>query len=202
MKRVTLIFLINILFLPLSFSQTAYKIDEGSVMTITGTSTFHDWTSKVNEIKGDYIFKQNIENKKLPKAGSSILDQVKIVIPVLSIESPRGSTMDKKTYNALKYEEHPNIIFEIKNDKIEQIIDKDSNRFTLNVTGDLTAAGFTKEINVSLELQKLESSKLKVTGSYPLDMVEYEIEPPTAMFGQLKTGKDVTIEFELLLSVK
>lgn len=202
MKRVTLIFLINILFLPLSFSQIAYKIDEGSVMTITGTSTFHDWTSKVNEIKGDYVFKKDIENKKLPKAGSSILDQVKMVIPVLSIESPRGSTMDKKTYNALKHEEHPNIIFEVKNDNMGQIIDKASNKFTLNVTGDLTAAGFTKEINVSLELQKLESNQLKVIGSYPLDMVEYEIEPPSAMFGQLKTGKDVTIEFELLLSVK
>ena len=125
-----------------------------------------------------------------------------MVIPVLSIESPRGSTMDKKTYNALKYEEHPSIIFEVKNDNMGQIIDKASNKFTLNVTGDLTAAGFTKEISVSLELQKLESNQLKVIGSYPLDMVDYEIEPPSAMFGQLKTGKDVTIEFELLLSVK
>jgi hypothetical protein len=72
----------------------------------------------------------------------------------------------------------------------------------VNVTGNLTAAGFTKEINVPLEVQKLESGQLKVIGSYPLDMVEYEIEPPSAMFGQLKTGKDVTIDFELLMSAK
>jgi len=202
MKRVTLIFLINLFFFSVSFTQVTYKIDEGSVMTITGTSTFHDWTSKVNEIKGDYVFKEVIQNKKLPKQGSSILEQVKMLIPVLSIESPRGSTMDKKTYNALKHEEHPNIIFEVKSDNIEQITDKASKKFTLEVIGDLTPAGFKKEINVSLEVQILESGQITVKGAYPLDMVEYEIEPPSAMFGQLKTGKDVTIEFELLLSAK
>jgi hypothetical protein len=125
-----------------------------------------------------------------------------MIIPVLSIESPRGSTMDKKTYNALKHEAHPDIVFEVKNDAIGQIIDKNAKIFTLETTGDLTAAGYSKEINVSLEVQKLESGQLKVKGSYPLDMVEYEIEPPSAMFGQLKTGKDVTIDFELLLSAQ
>jgi polyisoprenoid-binding protein YceI len=202
MKRVTLVLLINILFFTISFAQTSYNIDEGSEMTITGTSTFHDWTSKVNEIKGEYIFKEDIRNKKLPKTGGSILDQVKMLIPVLSIESPRGSTMDKKTFNALKYEEHPDIIFELKDDVIEKIIDKNAKTFLLKIKGDLTAAGYTKEINVSLEVQKLDTEQLKVKGSYPLDMVEYEIEPPSAMFGQLKTGKDVTIDFELLLSAK
>jgi len=202
MKRVILIFLINFLFFSISFSQDAYKIDEGSVMTITGTSTFHDWTSKVNEITGDYVFKKTFDSKKLPKPGSSIIEQVKMIIPVLKIESPRGSTMDKKTYNALKYEEHPNIIFEVKNDNIEQIVDKSTDSFTLEVTGDLTAAGFTEEIKDLLDVQKLESGQINIKGKYPLDMVEYEIEPPTAMFGQLKTGKDITIDFELLLSKK
>ena len=79
-------------------------------MTITGTSTLHDWTSKVNEINGDFVFKNEIKDKKLPKSGS-LVEQIKMVIPVLSIESPRGSTMDKKTYNALKSEEHPNHCF-------------------------------------------------------------------------------------------
>ncbi len=199
MKRLILFFLFNFLLISFSFTQVSYKVDEGSTMTITGTSTLHDWTSKVNEINGDFVFKNEIQDKKLPKSGS-IVEQIKMVIPVLSIESPRGSTMDKKTYNALKSEQNPNMIFEVKSDNIERIIDKSVEKFLLKVTGDLTVAGFTKEITIDLEGQKLPSGQLKFLGAYPIDMVEYEIEPPSAMFGQIKTGKDVVIDFDLLLS--
>jgi hypothetical protein len=199
MKRFILFFLFNFLLISFSFTQVSYKVDEGSTMTITGTSTLHDWTSKVNEINGDFVFKNEIQDKKLPKSGS-IVEQIKMVIPVLSIESPRGSTMDKKTYNALKSEEHPNMIFEVKSDNIERIIDKSAEKFLLKVTGDLSLAGYTKEITIDLEGQKLPSGQLKFLGAYPIDMVEYEIEPPSAMFGQIKTGKDVVIDFDLLLS--
>jgi hypothetical protein len=201
MKRISFVFLINLLLFTVSFSQVAFKVDEGSVMTITGTSTIHDWTSKVNEIKGEYILKEDIKNNKLPKSGS-ILDRVKMIIPVLSIESPRGSTMDNKTYNALKSEEHPDLIFEVKSDNIERIIDKAEETFFIKVTGDLTLAGHTKEIIVGIEGQKLSSGQLKFRGTYPIDMVEYNIDPPSAMFGQIKTGKDVTIDFELILGEK
>jgi polyisoprenoid-binding protein YceI len=199
MKRLILFFLFNCLLISFSFTQVSYKVDEGSTMTITGTSTLHDWTSKVNEINGDFVFNNDIQNKKLPKSGS-IVEQIKMVIPVLSIESPRGSTMDKKTYNALKSEENPNMVFEVKSDNIESIIDKSAEKFLLKVTGDLTLAGYTKEITIDLEGQKLPSGQLKFLGAYPIDMVEYEIEPPSAMFGQIKTGKDVVIDFDLLLS--
>jgi len=199
MKRVLLVFLINSLFFTISLTQVVYKIDEGSVMTITGTSTIHDWTSKVNEIKGDYILKDDIKNKNIPKSGS-IIEQVTLVVPVLSIESPRGATMDNKTYNALKSEEYPNLTFKVKEDNIERILDKAENKFLLKVTGDLTLAGHTKEVIIAVEGQKLASGQFKFKGAYPIDMVEYEIVPPTAMFGQIKTGKDVTIDFDLILS--
>ncbi len=199
MKKLVLFFLFNFLLISFSFTQVSYKVDEGSTMTITGTSTLHDWTSKVNEIGGDFVFKNEIKDKKLPKSGS-IVEQIKMVIPVLSIESPRGSTMDNKTYNALKSEDHPEMIFEVKSDNIESIIDKSAEKFLLKVTGDLTLAGYTKEITIDLEGQKLTNGQLKFLGAYPIDMVEFEIEPPSAMFGQIKTGKDVVIDFDLLLS--
>ena len=35
------------------------------------------------------------------------------------------------------------------------------------------------------------------TGSIKIVMSDYGIEPPVAMFGTLKTGDEVTIDFEL-----
>jgi polyisoprenoid-binding protein YceI len=99
----------------------------------------------------------------------------------------------------LKYEEYPNITFEVTQDKIESITDQNAGSFQLNVTGNLNIAGYTREISLTLDGQKFGQDSLKFTGSFPIDMVTYEIEPPTAMFGQIKTGKDVTIDFELTL---
>jgi hypothetical protein len=179
-------------------AQVEFKIGDESTMTVTGTSTIHDWTSKVNEINGTYLFKENIQDKKLPRSGS-IVEQVILEVPVKSIESPRGATMDNKTYNALKSEEHPNITFEVTDDKIENIANPDTGSFQLDVTGNLTIAGFTKEVSLVLDGQKIGLNTLKFKGSFPIDMVTYEVVPPTAMFGQIKTGKDVTIDFELTL---
>ena len=198
MKKTLLIFGFLFYVFLYANAQVEFKVGEESTMTITGTSTIHDWISKVNEIKGTYLFKDNIKDKKLPKSGS-IVDKIRMEIPVLSIESPRGATMDNKTYNALKSEEHPDIIFEVTHDKIESITDPNSASFKLNVTGNLTIAGYTREITLILDGQKVGQDMLKFKGSFPIDMITYEIEPPTAMFGQIKTGKDVTIDFELTL---
>jgi len=198
MKKALLIFgfLFSLIFYV--SGQVEYKIGEESTMTISGTSTIHDWTSTVNEILGTYTFKENVINEKFPKSGS-IVEYVQMVVPVLSIESQRGATMDNKTYNALKSEEHPNIVFEVEQDKITGRNETNPITFQLEVTGNLTIAGQTKEVSLTLDGQKIDQNKLIFTGSFPIDMVTYEIKPPTAMFGQIKTGKDVNINFELNL---
>jgi len=198
MKKAFLLSGFIILFIAGASGQIAFKVGEESTMSITGTSTIHDWTSTVKEIKGTYVFKENVTDNKIPKSGS-IVDQVIMEIPVLSIESPRGTTMDNKTYNALKSEEHPNIIFKVTEDKIKNASGTNPETFQLDVSGSLTIAGHTKTIALTLDGQKPAPNTLTFKGSFPIDMVSYEIDPPSAMFGQIKTGKDVTIDFELTL---
>ncbi|MFC2124464.1 YceI family protein [Bacteroidota bacterium] len=201
MRKITpLVFtlLLVILLAPCSFSQISYKISDESTMTITGTSTIHDWTSKVNKILGDAILDQNVVEKKNLKAGI-FASSVKIEFPVLSIESQRGPTMDNKTYNALKSEEHPNILFRLDKSEVKSLTNKSTKEFVVTAAGDLTIAGITKKITLDMNCQKLENNRFSCKGSYPINMTEYEVVPPTAMFGQIKTGEEVTIDFELIL---
>ena len=197
--------LLPVLFLlvlhPQVYSQVAFKISEESTMTVTGTSTIHDWTSKVNEIYGDIILTSDAADKKNIKPGE-FASAVKIEVPVLSIESPRGPVMDTKTYNALKSEEFPNIIFELKNSTVKNITDKATKEFVVNATGDLTIAGFTKNISLDMQCKKLDNDHFSCKGSYLINMTDYKVVPPTAMFGQIKTGEEVTIDFELILFPK
>ncbi len=181
----------------LSVAQTVkLNVTEETVMTITGSSTLHGWTSEVNTVKGSVEVGGKMLKKGKAKKGDDIAS-VSIVVPVISIISPRGSTMDKKTYNALKYEEHPEITFELNDNKISSIVGD-----TLNIiaSGNLTIAGKTKSVEFPVKGKIISSDKMSFKGAYKLNMVEYDIEPPSAMFGQIVTGEEVEIKFTLIVS--
>lgn len=172
-----------------------YNVSEETTMTVSGTSTLHDWTSEVNEVKGFVEVDEKFANNGKIKKGEKI-DLVNIIVPVTSIISPRGATMDKKTYAALKSEENPEIIFVLKDSKVASI---NGEAFVVEATGDLTIAGVTKKVEFPVEGKLLEEGKMSFSGSYKLNMVEYEMEPPSAMFGQIVTGEEVEIKFELIV---
>ncbi len=191
-------FLIAGLFLcNLSIGQSIYAVDETSKVLVKGTSTLHDWTSETQTIQGTYSFKPEVSGKKFPTSGS-IVNEVKLVIPVTSIKSERGDAMNNKTHNAFKYETHPEIVFTVKSDQLKDV-DKEG-KFKLSVTGDLTMAGHTETITIDLDGQRLPGNKLKFNGAKKLNMTTYGMEAPSAMFGQIKTGEEVTLEFDLLLN--
>lgn len=181
----------------LSIAQTV-KLNvsnEETTMTVTGTSTLHDWTSEVNTVSGHVELGEKLLKKSKVKSGDIIV-AVNIVVPVKSIISPRGSTMDKKTYNALKSEEHPEIKFDLKDSKI---ISVNGDVFQVNAAGSLTIAGVTKEVSFPVDGKFLSADKMSFAGSYKLNMVEYNMEPPSAMYGTIETGEEVEIIFELIV---
>jgi polyisoprenoid-binding protein YceI len=173
-----------------------YNVSEETTMTVTGTSTLHDWTSEVNEVKGFVEVDEKFASNGKIKKGEKI-DLVSINVPVKSIISPRGATMDKKTYAALKSEENPEIIFVLKDSKVASV---NGEVFAVEATGDLTVAGVTKKVEFPVEGKLLEDGKMSFAGSYKLNMVEYDMEPPSAMFGQIVTGEEVEIKFELIVN--
>lgn len=185
-----------ILFLDGAYSQAVkLNVAEDSKMSITGTSTLHDWTSEVQTIQGYVEVEESFLKKGKAKKGDEIAG-VHVVVPVKSIISPRGATMDKKTYNALKSEEHPEIIFDLKDNKIQA----DGDGYSINAKGDLTIAGQTKQVEFPVKAKLISAEKMSFEGSYKLNMVEYNMEPPSAMFGQIITGEEVEIKFELIVN--
>ena len=168
----------------LGYSQQTLKLSEESTMSVTGTSTLHDWEAEVNEINANGSFQMN--SNDLAEVSSFSL-----TAKAESLESGKNS-MNKNIYEALKSESNPNITFQLKN--IQSI---SGNKIT--ATGDLTIAGYTKEIEVSPEY-KMNGNSITLTGEKAIDMTEWEIDPPTAMFGTIKTGEEVTIKYNLILN--
>ena len=66
--------------------------------------------------------------------------------------------------------------------------------------GKLKIAGTEREIPVTATYSKESGSqKISFTGSVSIKMTDFNISPPTAMFGTLKTGDEITIKYEIVI---
>lgn len=170
-------------------AQANFQLKDNKI-SIHGTSNIHDWESAVTQVKAEG--KMLLENE-----GLKTISALKVTIAVEGIKSTKGSVMDKKTYKALLSETHPNIIFELT--KIAGIKPSE-NKQTLKASGNLTIAGASKVIDLEVVTEKTADGDFRFTGSKALKMTNFNMEPPTALFGSLKTGDDVTIKFDIVLT--
>ena len=160
-------------------AEAQYKIDKsGSSVTVAGTSTLHDWESVAEDMSG---------SAEMTLEGNAITEISKLdfVVPVKSIKSGKGG-MDKKIYEALKESNNPNIRY--------TLVSANINGTNISSTGDLTIAGKKRRVQMQVKYQATNSG-VKFSGSTDIKMTEYEMEPPTAMMGTIKTGDDVTVTF-------
>jgi polyisoprenoid-binding protein YceI len=170
--------------------QTLTFSQESSI-TVDGTSNRDDWTVTARQFEG-YVTVNESGGETIP----DILEAQLIVI-VQEMTGETSSIMDRLMRDALKAREHPQIVFELTGVNVEPNAD-DPNRFKVLTSGELSQAGVTRPIEVLLEGTRLENGTYQFTGSHSLYMRDYDMQPPTAMFGALVTGNEVTVNFDLL----
>ncbi|MCJ7465596.1 MAG: YceI family protein [Maribacter sp.] len=157
-----------------TMAQESFTLAPESVLTISGTSTVHDWTVTASTMQG-----------VLTKEGSNIMG-IDFQVDVAGIKSERGATMDNKMYAALKIEEYPKVLFSFDEQKSETTF-----------KGSLVIAGKENSVELDVIIHSLPK-KLRIAGEKKLALLDYGIEPPTAMFGQVIVGDDVVVKFDLV----
>ena len=167
-------------------AQSTFVLADSSTMSITGTSTLHDWESRVTEFSAN--IKANIASE------TPSFQEFSLTVPVKSIKSEK-SKMEKKTYEALKEKDHPNITFDLLN--VTSVEDD-----TVTAAGNLTIAGTTKPITIKAAYTTPNETKqnLQLKGAYSLKMTNYNVEPPSVMFGTIKSGDEITIQYNFYLT--
>lgn len=158
------------------FGQNEYILSPDSKLTIAGTSTVHDWTVTANTMEGSV------------KVEESFPKEIDFRVAVADIKSERGAAMDKKMYSALKKDEHPKVSF-----RLEQI------KSTSILVGLLTIAGTEKNVEIATEISS-EGDIMRIKGQQKIILQDFGMTPPTAMFGQIIVGDEVTVSFELIFN--
>lgn len=166
-----------------------------SELIISGSSTLHGWDSEATEFSVDFRVDEEwltgIENW----SGESV-EFLEVRVPVDELESGRGR-MNRDMREALNAEEYPEVTF--KWDEIQVRESSDPEKRMLIVEGSLSIAGETRSIEFEAMGEQLDENRIKVEGSYSLNMEDYNVDPPTAFFGTLSTDEMVKIEFNIVL---
>jgi hypothetical protein len=162
-----------------------YRISGKPVIAIAGTSTLHDWTMTSDQANLQATFE--VDASGAPTKLSSLT----VNIPAESLKSGKGA-MDKNAYTALKTDKNKQITYQLTSAVI--------NGKTISNTGSLTIAGTTKSTPVEVTYEVLGDGSLKFKGSKKFVMSEYNVEPPSFMFGSVKTGDEITLTFEIIMA--
>jgi polyisoprenoid-binding protein YceI len=166
-------------------AQTTYKQSGESYIVVAGTSTLHNWTMTSKEPALQVAF---------DLAADGTPTQVKnlsLTVAAQSLKSQHNG-MDKNAYSSLKVDKYKNITFVLTSAKVE--------KGTIQCTGSLTIAGVTKPVTLDAAVSTKPNGILHCQGSKTFKMSEYQVEPPTFMFGSVKTGDEITVTFNLDLA--
>lgn len=161
-------------------------IPADSKITVLGTSTIHDWEVEAMELEGNAHINE--------KTGMPLdIRRLRLEVAVEGLESGKDA-MNKKMYEALKHKDFPTIIYDL--ESVETIKKNSDGSFELHTIGSLTIAGESKKILMQV-LAAGSTSTLNFQGETTIDIASFSMSPPTAVFGSIKTGKDVTIKFNV-----
>ncbi len=161
-------------------AQDAYKALKANVI-LTGTSTLHNWEMTAADFTCNSIFQ--LENNKITEVKSLTL-----TIAVKTLKSGKNA-MDKNAYAALKAGEFKQITYVINTSTVvgNKII----------CTGSLTIAGVTKPIEVESIYTANADHTITCKTSKTFKMSEFNVDPPSFMFGTVTTGDEITMTFDL-----
>lgn len=168
-----------------AFTQILYKQSSNSTLTISGTSTIHDWSMTSKEAKCQASFEIN------PDGTPTKLNSLSLTVRSESLKSEHVA-MDKNAYSSLNTEEHKSITFDLKSATIVQK--------TIQCIGNLTIAGITKEITVDGVYKVMPNYSILCIGSKKINMSDFEVDAPSFMFGTVKTGDEITVKFSVSLT--
>jgi polyisoprenoid-binding protein YceI len=169
-----------------------------SKLWIEGTSNLHGWSCKAEKLEAAIDFDAGVV-AQLAAAPPKALKKVDVKVPVKALKCGHGA-MDDNLYKALNADATPDIAYIMATFEAAPGDTKDT--FTLKTVGTLTIAGKENKLEMDVTATRMPDGTLKAVGMVPIKMTDYGIKPPTAIFGRLKTGDEVKVNFELTVGAK
>jgi polyisoprenoid-binding protein YceI len=175
----------------IGYGQATYKIQDSKdvAMKISGTSTVHDWEMEAKKATGEaqFVFK----NGELQS-----VESLTFALAVKDLQSDSNG-LDKNAYKALKSDKYKNIQYKLSSSTLSS----ENGGYLLKAKGKLTIAGVTNDIVMDVHFVVKKNGAITSKGSYKMNMTDYKVDPPTFLFGAMKTGDAIALDFEVIYKI-
>lgn len=172
----------------------AYEILPGSQISLSGKSnvnSFRCYTANIAQ-KGSFLaFEPDGVNKV-----TFYHADVDLMVKSLSCGS---RLIEKDMGKALTVDRYPFITLNFKDAKLIARYPNKTAKYLTTIS--MTIASTTRDIEVEIILQQIDSNKFRITGSQVIDMTSFNIKQPTALLGMIVVERDITISFNVLAMV-
>ena len=160
-------------------SQTKYVLSASPEFKVEGGSTLHDWHMISKTAKGEGLFV--VETGQFKTAKSLSIS--------FQAETLKSGTkgLDTNAYKALNTEKNKEIRFVLK--------ELTGSGTSFVAKGDLTIAGVTKPVSFPVKMTS-SSGKFTFEGSMSTKLTNFNVTPPTALMGTVKTEDDIKLSFK------
>lgn len=177
--------LILIVLVQVSFGQlmgqSQYNLSSTQELKVSGTSTLHDWEMITEDARGE---------AKITTADGLItqIEKLSVNFPVESLKSG-SNRMDRTAYSAIEADKHKQVRFVLT--KVSSI-----SANTIVAEGNLTIAGSTRPVTFRTHYS-INNQTIQFSGSEKITFSQFDLDPPTALLGTVRTGDDLEIQFDV-----
>lgn len=193
---------------------TQFAAAQGSAVVLEGSSNVTNWRCTGTSIDAHATVATSathlnevidrIEDGNIgvwmsdPSKGRFPLPEFDLTIPVTTFRCG-NRVMESDMRRALKADNYPNVrfIFRALRGGIQHDLDNDLYRAA--ISGDLTLAGATRTIALTASAERLSRTTFRIRATLPLQMTDFGVTPPTALFGAIKARNALTVTFDLTL---
>lgn len=199
--------------------QTTLRLSKESVMEISGSATITDWTCESHSPVGEFvlpltkadldrvyeeILSPGIDPSQSTVDASNLLNKYnKNVTAFLNVKVKSfdcgNRLMESDMYAAIKADTYPQVRyrhFGLGVSQAKTVADKQA--VSIVSFGLLELAGVKKNVSIKLTIEKLDSGKFLLSGHKNLKMSDFNVTPPTALFGLIKTSDNFKLTYALV----
>lgn len=175
-------------------------IDEGGQIWIEGTAGPVDFSCRAKQLSGQ----GQINNTTNPKASVEEEGDVRIsvILPVKSLDCGKRA-MNNDMYDALKADKFPTITYQLLDASLVEGTNLSSNSWMdIQTRGIMEIGGVKDTTSVLVRGKIFAGNQFQVIGNKDIHMDTYNIDPPSKMFGLIRTSKDLSVHFDVTVTLE
>jgi len=172
-----------------------FHITSQSQLKLTGNSTLHPYAFQSENVDGQLTVNAN-EFFHHPLKAVADNSGGKVVIPVGDLDSGEHG-LNKNMQKTMKAGKFPEIVFVL--DSLTRVTTtKQPEEWTkFQAYGHLTISGQTQHVQLPIEGKQIADEILQFKGEKTLLMTDFGVNPPTLMFGAIKTDNQIKVSFDI-----